>query len=94
MGNLLLMALIGVIIAGVVNMFLKSSVMGFVISFISVIIFSGLTAYDVQKIKKLSEDTGIDAYNRSKLGIMGALTLYLDFINLFLAMLRLFGNRK
>ena len=94
MGNLLLMALIGVIIAGVVNMFLKSSVMGFVISFISVIIFCGLTAYDVQKIKNLSEDTGIDAYNRSKLGIMGALTLYLDFINLFLAMLRLFGNRK
>lgn len=94
MGNILLMALIGVIIAGVVNMFMHSSVMGYIISFVSVLIFCGLTAYDVQKIKNLSEDHSIDAYNKSKLGIMGALTLYLDFINLFLAMLRLFGNRK
>lgn len=94
MGNILLMALIGVIIASVVNMFLHSSAMGFIISIVSVLLFCGLTAYDVQKIKNLSEETGIDAYNRSKLGIMGALTLYLDFINLFLAMLRLFGNRR
>ncbi|MBC7390913.1 MAG: Bax inhibitor-1/YccA family protein [Opitutaceae bacterium] len=94
MGNILLMALIGVIIAGVVNMFMHSSVMGYIISFVSVLIFCGLTAYDVQKIKNLSEDHSIDSYNKSKLGIMGALTLYLDFINLFLAMLRLFGNRK
>jgi len=94
MGNILLMALIGVIIAGVVNMFMHSSVMGYIISFVSVLIFCGLTAYDVQKIKNLSEDHSIDAYNKSKLRIMGALTLYLDFINLFLAMLRLFGNRK
>lgn len=94
MGNILLMALIGIIIAGVVNMFMHSSALSFAISFISVIVFCGLTAYDVQKIKNLAEEQGIDAVSKSKLGIMGALTLYLDFINLFLSLLRLFGNRK
>ncbi len=94
MGNLLLMALVGIVIASVVNMFLHSGPMGFVISIVSVLVFCGLTAYDVQKIKNLGEEAGMDVISKSKLGIMGALTLYLDFINLFLALLRLFGNRR
>lgn len=94
MGNILLMALIGIVIASVVNMFLHSDTMGYIISFVSVIVFCGLTAYDVQKLKNLGEEIGMDQVMKSKLGILGALTLYLDFINLFLALLRLFGNRR
>jgi FtsH-binding integral membrane protein len=94
MGNLLLMALFGIVIASVVNMFLHSGPMAYIISFISVIVFCGLTAYDVQKIKNLAYEEGVDQVSKSKLGILGALTLYLDFINLFLALLRLFGNRR
>lgn len=94
MGNILLMALIGIVIASLVNMFLHSDTMGYIISFVSVIVFCGLTAYDVQKLKNLGEEIGMDQVMRSKLGILGALTLYLDFINLFLALLRLFGNRR
>jgi uncharacterized protein len=63
-------------------------------SFISVIVFCGLTAWDMQKLKNLAKDTTADAETKAKLGILGALTLYLDFINLFLSLLRLFGNRK
>jgi uncharacterized protein len=93
-GSILIMALWGIIIASLVNWFLHSSMMSIIISMITVVVFCGLTAYDVQKLKHLSETTGIDAYNKNKLGIMGALTLYLDFINIFLSMLRLFGSRR
>ena len=94
LGSLLFMALIGIIIAALVNMFLKSSGLGYIISFLSVIVFTGLTAYDVQKLKNIGASTEYGTEATSKLTIMGALTLYLDFINLFLALLRLFGDRK
>jgi FtsH-binding integral membrane protein len=93
MGNLLFMALIGIIIASLVNMFMHSSGLGYIISFISVIVFTGLTAYDVQKLKNIGAGTEYGNEATGKLAIMGALTLYLDFINLFLAMLRIFGRR-
>jgi FtsH-binding integral membrane protein len=94
LGSLLFMALIGIIIASVVNIFLKSSGFDYVISFIGVIVFTGLTAYDVQKLKRIGEGVEYGTENTAKLSIMGALTLYLDFINLFLMLLRLFGNRR
>ena len=93
LGSLLFIALIGIVIASLINFFTKSAQMDYIISILGVIIFTGLTAYDVQKIKNMgtySEASGISG----KLGIMGALTLYLDFINLFLFFLRLFGGRK
>ena len=93
MGSFLFMGLIGIIIASVVNMFLQSSAMQFVISVLGVLIFVGLTAYDTQKIKNMySEMDGSET--ATKKAIMGALTLYLDFINLFLMLLRLFGDRR
>jgi FtsH-binding integral membrane protein len=93
MGSLLFMGLIGIIIASVVNAFLGSSTMDFVISILGVIIFTGLTAYDVQKIKRIGESSPTGEMTR-KLTIMGALTLYLDFINLFMFLLRFLGDRK
>jgi uncharacterized protein len=94
-GSILIMAVWGIIIASVINLLLiKSGPFAMIISMITVVVFCGLTAYDVQKLKNLSETTGVDAYNKNKLGIMGALTLYLDFINIFLSMLRLFGSRR
>ena len=93
MGSFLMMGLIGIIIASVVNIFLQSSAMHFVISVIGVLVFVGLTAYDTQKIKSLYlEADGAEVM--SKKAIMGALTLYLDFINLFIMLLRLFGERR
>jgi FtsH-binding integral membrane protein len=95
-GSFLFMGLIGIIIASVVNIFLKSSGMSWMISFIGVIVFTGLTAYDVQRIKKIGED-GIMAQGSEAIrkgSIMGALTLYLDFINLFLMLLRFFGGSR
>ena len=93
-GSIMFMGLIGIIIASVVNMFMHSSTMDYIISFGGVLIFTGLTAYDVQKLKRIgSQVTQNDDMSR-KLTIMGALTLYLDFINLFLFLLRFFGNRK
>ncbi|OEJ64068.1 Bax inhibitor-1/YccA family protein [Magnetovibrio blakemorei] len=92
-GSFLMMGLIGLIIAMVVNIFLQSTALEFVISAAGVLIFVGLTAYDTQKIKAIyNEMDGQDVM--SKKAIMGALTLYLDFINLFLMMLRLFGDRR
>ena len=93
-GAFLTMALIGLIAAMVVNLFLNSSMMSWIISLIGVILFVGLTAYDTQKIKKMAG--GIDAASEDgkKASIMGALTLYLDFINLFLFLLRLLGRRN
>lgn len=93
-GGILRMALIGIIIAMLVNFFIGSSTMDYIISCLGVLIFTGLTAYDVQKLKRIGsgEEFGGEAAN--KLAIMGALTLYLDFINLFLFLLRLFGDRR
>ena len=93
LGSFLMMGLIGIIIASIVNIFMKSSMMYFVISIIGVLIFVGLTAYDTQKIKNmyLASD---DSETSGKKAVMGALTLYLDFINLFLMLLRLFGQRR
>ena len=93
LGSFLIMGLFGIIIASIVNIFMKSSMMYFVISIIGVLIFVGLTAYDTQKIKNmyLASDSGELI---GKKAIMGALTLYLDFINLFIMLLRLFGQRR
>jgi len=93
MGSFLYMALIGLIIASVVNMFFASSVMYWVITYAGVLIFVGLTAYDTQKIKKMSVEFH-DNESHNKGAVIGALTLYLDFINLFLYLLRLLGNRN
>jgi len=93
MGSFLMMGLIGIIIASVVNMFMASSALHFVISVVGVLVFVGLTAYDTQKIKSLYlEADGSEVM--AKKAIMGALTLYLDFINLFIMLLRLFGDRR
>lgn len=94
LGSLLMMALFGMIIASVVNMFLGSSQMQYIISFIGIIVFTGLTAYDVQKLKRIGAGIEFGDASASKMVLMGALTLYLDFINLFLSMLRVFGSRK
>ena len=94
MGSFLLMGLIGVILASIVNMFLRSSGMEFLLSILTVIIFTGLTAYDTQKIKSFYYGTAGNAAYASKSAIMGALSLYLDFINLFVQMLRFFGDRR
>ena len=93
LGSFLMMGLIGIIIASIVNIFMKSSMMYFVISILGVLIFVGLTAYDTQKIKNMyaASDTG---ELMGKKAVMGALTLYLDFINLFIMLLRLFGQRR
>lgn len=93
LGNILLMALIGLIIAVVVNIFLKNTMMDMIISGIGVIIFTGLTAYDAQKIKALTDGVEEDDETQ-KLAVIGALTLYLDFVNLFLYLLRFFGKRR
>ena len=91
-GNLLFMALVGLIIAMLVNFFLKSSMMDLVISCIGVLIFVGLTAYDTQKIKALMNRENTE--ENQKMAIIGSLMLYLDFINLFLFLLRIFGRRR
>jgi hypothetical protein len=93
MGSLLFMALIGIIIASIINMFMHSSGLDFIISIAGVIIFTGLTAWDVQKIKRIGEQA-TEGEMTKKLTIFGALTLYLDFINLFLFLLRFMGNNK
>jgi len=93
LGSFLMMGLFGIIIASIVNMFMKSTMMYYVISIVGVLIFVGLTAYDTQKIKNmyLASDSGEII---GKKAVMGALTLYLDFINLFIMLLRLFGQRR
>jgi FtsH-binding integral membrane protein len=93
-GSIMFMGLIGIIIASVVNMFMRSGTMDYIISFIGVLIFTGLTAYDVQKLKRIGSKIGLEDEGARKITIMGALTLYLDFINLFLFLLRFFGNRN
>lgn len=93
-GNLLFMALIGLIIATVVNIFWANPTLYWLISYAGVLIFVGLTAYDTQKIKKMSLELQVDSEEGRKGAIMGALTLYLDFINMFIFLLRIFGNRR
>jgi len=92
-GSFLIMGLIGIIIASVVNIFLASSAMQFAISVIGVLVFAGLTAYDTQQIKEMYY-VGDGEATMGKKAIMGALRLYLDFINLFMMLLSLFGNRN
>jgi FtsH-binding integral membrane protein len=95
-GGFLFMGLIGIIIASLVNLFLRSSAMYMIISYIGVFVFVGLTAYDTQKIKNmaLTQPAGLEAGAVRKGAILGALSLYLDFINLFLMLLRIFGSRR
>ncbi|MCT4654208.1 MAG: Bax inhibitor-1/YccA family protein [Cohaesibacter sp.] len=93
MGSFLMMGLIGIVIASIVNIFLASSALGFAISVIGVLVFAGLTAYDTQQIKEMYFE-GDSSEAAGKKAIMGALRLYLDFINMFLMLLHLFGNRE
>jgi len=93
MGSFLMMGLIGIIIASVVNIFLKSTGLEWIISLIGVVVFAGLTAWDTQKIKEMYDPNEADAVTGRK-AVMGALSLYLDFINLFLMLLRIFGSRR
>jgi len=92
-GSFLFMGLIGIIIASLVNLFWPNGALQFVISVVGVLVFAGLTAYDTQKIKEMYLEAD-DGETMSKKILMGALSLYLDFINLFLMLLRLFGNRN
>ncbi|MGD2127110.1 MAG: Bax inhibitor-1/YccA family protein [Desulfobacteraceae bacterium] len=96
LGGFLVMGLIGIIIASLVNMFIRSSGMSMVISYIGVIVFVGLTAYDTQKLKNmaLTQPADLDGAVIRKGAILGALSLYLDFINLFLMLLRIFGQSR
>ncbi len=93
-GSLMMMGLFGIIIASIANFFMHSSSLEYVISFIGVLVFTGLTAYDVQKLKRIGSGQMYGALPSNKLIILGALNLYLDFINLFLFLLRFLGNRK
>jgi FtsH-binding integral membrane protein len=96
-GRILIMGLIGIIIASLINLFLGNSTMDYLISFLGVMIFTGLTAYDVQKLKNIGtgmQYANVPATDVKKASILGALNLYLDFINLFLFLLRLFGGRR
>lgn len=93
-GSLMMMGLVGIIFASIANFFMKSSSLDYIISFIGVLVFTGLTAYDVQKLKRIANGQQYGQLSMSKLVILGALNLYLDFINLFLFLLRFLGNRK
>lgn len=93
-GTYFFMALIGLILASVVNIFLKSTTLNWIISYAGVLIFVGLTAYDTQRIKKMSQSTDIDSEEGKKSAVFGSLMLYLDFINMFMFLLRIFGDRK
>ena len=94
-GNFLFMGLIGILIAMVVNFFLKSTMMNFIVSCLGVLIFTGLTAYDTQKLRRFGEGAPLEDGTAVRRGaILGALTLYLDFINIFLMLLQLFGGNR
>jgi len=96
LGTYLLVGLIGLIVAMVLNLFLRSSTLDLVVSLVGVVIFTGLTAYDTQKISRLAADPKLQEQGAmlGRLSILGALTLYLDFLNLFLLLLRLMGRRR
>lgn len=93
-GSIMMMGVFGIIIASIINWFIGSEGLDYIISFIGVLVFTGLTAYDVQKLKRIGAGVEFGTAATSKLVIMGALNLYMDFINLFLFLLRLFGDRK
>ncbi len=93
-GNILIMALIGVIVSSLINMFVRSSQFDLLISFVAVALFAGLVAFDTQKLKSYYYASEGDPHLRSKVSIIGALSLYLDFINIFLYVLRIFGNKR
>ncbi len=93
-GSIMIIGLFGIIIASVVNVFMHSAQMDYIISYIGVAVFVGLTAYDVQRIKRIGEGLEYGDASASKLAIMGALSLYLDFINLFIMLLRIFGGGR
>ncbi len=93
-GSFLFMGLIGIVIASVVNIFLNSEMIYWITTYIGVFIFVGLTAYDTQKIKQIGQAGFVDSEQQQKAAVLGALRLYLDFINLFLMLLRIMGNRR
>lgn len=93
-GKILFMALIGIILATIVNIFLGSSMLNMIVSYVGVVVFTGLTAYDSQKIKNMLYDADSADESMQKMALLGSLTLYLDFINLFLMLLRIFGNNR
>ena len=92
-GSLLYMVFIGMFIATIVNIFMKSDTMDFVVSVLGVFVFTGLTAYQMQQLKHISNDPNLQGVERNKLALIGGLMLYILFINLFLSLLRLLGNR-
>lgn len=94
MGSFLIMGLIGLVIASVVNIFLASSALSFAISVIGVLVFAGLTAWDTQRLKDMYLSSDMDAESAAKLSVNGALSLYLNFINMFQMLLQLFGDRR
>jgi FtsH-binding integral membrane protein len=93
-GSLMIMLLLGMIVASVVNIFIASPGLSKAVSYIGVAVFVGLTAYDVQKLKRIGAGLEYGLADTKKMAIMGALSLYMDFINLFLSLLRIFGSRK
>jgi FtsH-binding integral membrane protein len=93
-GSIMIMLLIGIIVASLLNVFMQSSSLDLIISYVGVAVFVGLTAYDVQKLKRIGAGLEYGDATASKMAIMGALTLYLDFINLFLMLLRVFGGNR
>lgn len=93
-GKMLMMGLIGIILASVVNIFIGSSMLNMIVSYVGVVVFVGLTAYDSQKIKNLLYQVDNMSEEAQKLALLGSLTLYLDFINLFLMLLRIFGGNR
>ncbi|AYA39726.1 Bax inhibitor-1/YccA family protein [Xenorhabdus nematophila] len=95
MGSFLFMGLIGIVLASLINIWLKSPALMWAITYIGVLVFAGLTAYDTQKLKEMGEELDVnDKENMRRYSITGALTLYLDFINLFLMLLRILGDRR
>lgn len=93
MGSILYMVFIGMFVASIINFFLKSDGFQYLISILGVIVFTGLTAYHMQQLKRFAHDSEISADNKNKLALLGGFTLYVLFINLFLSLLSLFGNR-
>jgi FtsH-binding integral membrane protein len=94
MGKILIMALIGIIVASIINFFVASSALYWLISYVGVFLFAGLTAYDTQRLQAIAESTRGNAAMAARLSVSGALMLYLDFINMFLFMLRIFGSGR
>lgn len=93
MGSLLYMVFIGMFIAGIVNMFMHSNGLGYIISILGVFVFTGLTAYYMQQLKGVAQDSSLSGIDRNKMALVGGLQLYILFVNLFLSLLRLLGNR-